>query len=417
MSTGVVVAGVSVSVSLKIHAIECPPSHAFLRSHTIQTAFGPIVLCLHVRVSCAFCFAHVVQLVGLDHADIRVEEIPADFVFPEPPKPWHLQPPVAAPTPAPGTPVLRVLSSATLAGSALLATAAWLVRCSRSRRRSFSHRVLQLSVKTDKALEEERSAEAARQGRSNSITSSVKSLSGSCGSLRDRIQEAERQLSTLEELIKDGVDIARRFPRAAARRAGEESRRFQACAQGLSRRLVKVEQAAEELRVMAEMEGLIARLDSAGSGGALNGGGGGAQEGEGSSGTAGGETGACGGATPARLSTRAAVLLSRRPSGGGRGSGDTSDSGEDNSTGYVPGCVFHEELKRWYDSLNGKEQDAVDWLEHGLKRWNLGKVDRALEQLRLLELPDIVEEFQRKRDDVRRKRRFLQEELKVGEKD
>lgn len=367
------------------------------------------------------------QLVGLDHADITVEEIPPDFVFPEPPKPaWLLEPPPTAATAVPTTTrlLLRVLPAA-LAGIALLATAKWLDRRSRSRRRAFSRKVLQFSVAVRPALEEERSARAARQGRSSSNIS-VRSLSSCSGSLRDRVKEAERQLAVLHKLTDDGLDIARSFSWEAGRRGGEDSRSLQACAHELSRRLAKVEQAAEELRVMAEVERLLARLDPGG-GGVLDGDGlstgedgDGAREdqsgndaGDSDMGLSGGNGGAAQ-ERPARLSTRAALLLSMRSSGGSDSS-DTGDSSDSDSTRYVPGCVFPQELKRWCDELSAREQRAVDWLELGLERWDLELVDRALAQLRWLERPEIVKEFQKKRKDVCRKRWKLQQDLKVWE--
>lgn len=324
--------------------------------------------------------------------------------------------------------------SAALAGGTFVATAALLAHRSRSRRRTFSREVVQFSAATERALEEERPSGATRQGR-HSSSSSFRSLSSSsCGSLRDRAKEAERQLAALQELIADGLDLGNRFPWEAARQGGKESRRLRACAQGLSRRGAKVEQAAEELRVMAEVERLLDRLDSSGGGvldgdGLSTGGDGdGALEDQSDSDSSGGDgsdsdagiRGANGSAAeqrwrrrkrPARLSTRAALLLSRRSNGGS----DSSDSGDGATSRYVPGCVFREELKRWCDRLSEKEQDAVDWLKLGLQRWDLEMVDRALAQLRLLELPEIVKEFRQKREDVRSKRWRLREELKVGE--
>lgn len=316
------------------------------------------------------------------------------------------------------------MPSAALAVGALVATAACFSHRSRSRRRTFSRKVLQFSAATERALEEERPAGAPHQGRNNS-SSIFRSLSSrSCGSLRDRAKEAQRQLATLHELIADGLDIGKHFPWEAAGRGGEESRRLQACVQGLSRRRAKLEQAGEELRVMAEVERLLARLDSGGGGvldgdGLSTGGDGdGAPEGQSDSDASDSDVGVRGvdGSAaeqrrrrkrPARLSTRAALLLSRRSNGG-------SDSGDDAAAArYVPGCVFREELKRWCDRLSEKEQDAVDWLKLGLQRWDLEMVDRALAQLRLLELPEIVKEFQQKREDVRSKRWRLREELKV----
>lgn len=323
------------------------------------------------------------------------------------------------------------LPYAALAGGALLVAAAkWLGHCSRSRHSSFSRRVLQLSAATERTLAEERSSGGARRrGSSSGGSSNVRSLSSSsCGSLGDRVNEAERQLATLQELIADGVDIDRRFPWHAARREGQESRRLRACARDLSRRLAKVEQATEELRVMAEVERLLARLGGGG-GGVLHGdglptGGEGEWALEDQSDSDADESdigarGASGSAAqerrrrkrPARLSTRAAVLLSRRSSGGS----DGSDSGDNGGTRYVPGCVFREELEAWCQRLSEKEQEAVDWLKLGLQCWNLEKVDGALAQLRVLELPDNVKDFQKRREDVRSKRWRLEKELKVGE--
>lgn len=183
---------------------------------------------------------------------------------------------------------------------------------------------------------------------------------------------------------------------------------------------------------MAEVERLLARLDSGGGGvldgdGLSTGGNGdGALEDQSDSDASDSDVGvrdASGSAAqerrrkrPARLSTRAAILLSRRSNGDSGSDGSSNGSSSSNTaTRYVPGCVFREELKRWCDRLSEKEQDAVDWLKLGLQRWDLEMVDRALAQLRLLELPEIVSEFQKRREDVRSKRWRLQRELKVGE--
>lgn len=369
----------------------------------------------------------------LDHEDIKIEDVPPDFVFPEPD--WLLPPTTppppaeegASPTPEPASSLL-IPPSAGLAGGvfAAAATAAWLGRRTLARRRSFSLRLRRLCDAADLALEEERSLASARQGSSSSSsTSRLRSLGSSSGSLRDRAAEAERQRAALQELVEEGLELGRRYPWEAAwrRRGGEESRRLESCARELSQRLAKVERAAQELGVMAEVEQLLARL-AGGSGGVRDGSssGGGALDDDGSeSDDSDGDRGGsawqrrrnrpqC---TPqrARLSTRAALLLSRRPSGssdnGGGGGGTTARRTDSR-------CVFREELARWCDRLAEREQEAVDWLKLGLETWDLEMADRALAQLRLLELPEIVQEFEKKREDVRGKRWRLQQELKVG---
>ncbi|CAM9389326.1 unnamed protein product [Ectocarpus sp. 6 AP-2014] len=376
-----------------------------------------------------------VPLVRLDHEDIKIEDVPPDFVFPEPD--W-LSPPTTPPPPAEGeaastTPEpassLLVPPSAGLAGGviAAAATAAWLGRRTRARRRSFSLRLRRLCDAADLALEEERSLASARQGSSSSSTSRLRSIGRSSGSLRERAAEAERQRAALQELVEEGLELGRRYPWEAARRrkGGEESRRLESCARELSQRLAMVERAAQELGVMAEVEKLLARL-AGGGGGVRDGGssGGGALDDDGSESDD--SDGDRGGAawqrkrnrpqcTPrrARLSTRAALLLSRRPSGssdnGGGGGGGTTARRTDSR------CVFREELTRWCDRLAEREQEAVDWLKLGLETWDLEMADRALAQLRLLELPEIVQEFEKKREDVRGKRWRLQQELKTAE--
>lgn len=106
----------------------------------------------------------------------------------------------------------------------------------------------------------------------------------------------------------------------------------------------------------------------------------------------------------ARLSSRAASLLSRRSSG----RSDT-DSGGNNTC-----CLFREELTRWCDRLAVRGQEAEDWLKLGLKNWDLDMADGAIEQLSLLQRPETVHEFQEKREVVRHNRWELEETLKVG---
>ncbi|CAM9187660.1 unnamed protein product [Ectocarpus sp. 13 AM-2016] len=377
-----------------------------------------------------------VPLVRLDHEDIKIEDVPPDFVFPEPD--WLLPPTTppppaegeaASPTPEPASSLLIPPSAGLAAGVfAAVATAAWLGRLTLARRRSFSLRLRRLCDAADLALEEERSLASARQGSSSSssCTSRLRSLGSSSGSLRDRAAEAERQRAALQELVEEGLELGRRYPWETARRrmGGGESRRLESCARELSQRLAKVERAAQELGVMAEVEQLLARL-AGGGGGVRDGGssGGGALDDDGSeSDDSDGDRGGsawqrkrhrpqC---TPqrARLSTRAALLLSRRPSGGSNngGAGGCTTARRADSR-----CVFREELARWCDRLAEREQEAVDWLKLGLETWDLEMADRALAQLRLLELPEIVQEFHKKREDVRGKRWRLQQELKAAE--
>ncbi|CAM9471837.1 unnamed protein product [Ectocarpus sp. 8 AP-2014] len=106
-----------------------------------------------------------------------------------------------------------------------------------------------------------------------------------------------------------------------------------------------------------------------------------------------------------RLSSRAASPLSRRSSGR-----SDSDSGENTS------CVFREELTQWCDRLAVREQEAEDGFKLGLKTWDLDMADRGIEQLRLLQRPETVHEFQEKREIVRHNRWELQEELKKAVK-
>lgn len=354
----------------------------------------------------------------LDHKDIKIEDVPPDVVFPEPD--WLLPQPeaeeAASPTPEPASSLI-IPPSAGLAGGlfAALATVAWLGRLSLARRRSFSLRLRQLCDAADGALREGRSRASARQGGSSSRL--MRSLGSSSGSLRDRAAEAERQRAALEELVEKGLELRRRFP-WEARRGGEEGRRLESYARELSERLAKVERAAKELGVMVEVEQLLARLAGGGGGVRDGGSGGGAQDDDGSEGDD--SAGERGGAarqrrrnrpqcTPqrARLSTRAALL---RPSD----IGDNGGGGGTTARRAASRCVFGEELTRWCDRLAEREQEAVDWLKLGLETWDLEMADRALAQLRLLELPEIVQEFEKKREDVRGKRWRLQQELKVG---
>ncbi|CAM9548136.1 unnamed protein product [Ectocarpus sp. 4 AP-2014] len=373
-----------------------------------------------------------VPLVRLDHEDIKIEDVPPDFVFPEPD--WLLPPTTppppaegeaASPTPEPASSLLNPPSAGLTGGVlAAAATVAWLGRRTLARRRSFLLRLRRLYDAADLALEEERSLASARQASSSSSsTSRLRSLGSSSGSLRDRAAEAERQRAALQELVEEGLELGRRYPWEAARqrRGGGESRRLESYARELSQRLAKVERAAKELGVMAEVEQLLARLAGGGGGVRDGGSGGGALDDDGSeSDDSDGDRGAAAWqrrrnrpqCTPqrARLSTRAALLLSRRPSGssdnGGAEGGTTTRRADSR-------CVFREELARWCDRLAEKEQEAVDWLKLGLETWDLEMADRALAQLRLLELSEIVQEFEKKREDVRGKRWRLQQELKA----
>ncbi|CAN0402889.1 unnamed protein product, partial [Ectocarpus sp. 12 AP-2014] len=348
--------------------------------------------------------------------------IKADFVFPEPPKPV-LPPttPTAAEeassttsmTIARASPLITPLSVSLVGGIfAVVAAAVWIrvIRhCTPARRRSFSHKLSRLCAAADLALKEERSSVSARQGGSSSGGGSgrLRSLGSGSGSLRDRAEEAERQRAKLKELLAKGLELGRRVPWEAAWQKEDESRRLESCTRELSQRLAKVERAAKELNVMAEIEQLLDRLASDGGGVrsarhlSAGGNGGGALD-DRSEIDDGGR-----GVIPqrARLSSRAASPPSRRSSGR-----SDSDSSENAS------CVFREELTQWCDRLAVREQEAEDWFKLGVKTWNLEMADRGMEQLGLLQRPETVHEFQEKREIVRHNRWELEEGLKKAVK-
>ncbi|CAM9152701.1 unnamed protein product [Scytosiphon promiscuus] len=376
---------------------------------------------------------------------VEVVEVPPNVVFPEPPKPaaWLAPPASAAPPPAAST--LPLWSSsllapyASLAGGtvAVAAAAAGLVLLKRARRRSFERGLARFSAAIERVLGDDQPSTMTGgrrgSGSSGSSGSILRGLGPSSGSLRTRVEEAERQVAVLETLIAEGLELGRRFPAEATCRQGQSGRRFQAAALSLSRRLARVERARKELVVMDETEQLLARLDSCSStaaapaaasaagrdsGGVLSerdasageDGHGmledGDSEGDSDSDSSEGDEGRHGSGETARrrrrrgarrrpravarLATRASLLLSNR-------------------------CVFWEELRRWRGRLAEIEQEAVDQLRKGLEKWDLVAIDRALLQLRLLGLPKIVEEFQGKREDVRGKRWRLREELKEAQ--
>lgn len=386
----------------------------------------------------------------MDTPNVEVVEVPPNVVFPEPSKPAAWLTPPAAPSPPPWISTLRgwapsssysLLSSPFAGGTVAVVSslvALTLLR-ERARRRSssFARELADFSA-------------AATQALATSTITSGDSRGGGYGSLQTRAETAERHLEVLKKCVEQGLDLSRRFPGKVFPRRGEDGRKFQACARDLSRRRAKVERARKELRVMEEVEQLLARLD--GSGG--NGGEGDSSSGEGDRGTPedsdsdssdsddgidgwdrpGGADGrrrrrvrtrderqrrrrrpAAAAAGAARLETRVSLLLSNPTS---RRNSDSVDN-ESATSGAAAGiraysrCVFREELRRWSARLKEREQEAVDRLKMGLKNWDLVAVDRALKHLRLLELPEIVKEFQKKREVVRGKRWRLREELKV----
>ncbi|CBJ31606.1 hypothetical protein Esi_0268_0014 [Ectocarpus siliculosus] len=348
--------------------------------------------------------------------------IKADFVFPEPLKPVL---PPTTPTAAEeassttstklarASPLITPLSVCLAGGVfAVVAAAAWvrvIRHCTPARRRSFSRKLSRLCAAADLALKEERSPVSAPQGGSSSGGGSgrLRSLGSDSGSLRDRAEEAERQQAKLKELLAKGFELGRRVPWEAAWRREDVSRRLESYARELSQRLAKVERAAKELNVMAEIEQLLDRLASDGGGvrsarDLSAGGNGGEALDDRSEINDGGR-----GVIPhrARLSSRAASPLSRRSSG-------RSDS----HSGENTGCVFREELTQWCDRLAVREKEAEDWFKLGLKIWDLNMADRGIEQLRLLQRPETVHEFQEKREIVRHNRWEVEEELKKAVK-
>lgn len=204
------------------------------------------------------------------------------------------------------------------------------------------------------------------------------------GSLSHREGEAERRLAELRKLIADALEADKGCPWEAR---GNSSRRLRECHKGLSERIVRVKRAAEELAVMREVQRLLGAIDNTNGGGGCQGGDELTSDGDLGLGT--------------RLYTRVNALLAKRPSGGDGRSSATR-------------CVYRAELRGMYDALAVKEHEAVDRLRNGLQRWDLDAVDMALAQLRLLELPDLVEYFQGKREYVRSKRWRLRDELKVS---
>ncbi|CAM9985665.1 unnamed protein product [Ectocarpus fasciculatus] len=344
-----------------------------------------------------------------------VPEVPPDFVFPEPPKPV-LPPPITPTASKEASSTTTTLARASpfipllvcLDGSvfAVVAAAEW-VRAIKARRRSFLLEFSQLCAVADLALEEERSPVSARQRSSSSSSGRLGSLGSSSGNLRDRAEEAEWQRAKLEELVATSLQLGKHETWEAVWRRGDESRRLESYARKLSQRLAKMERAAKELNVMAEIEQLLERLVSGGAGvrGArdMSAGGSGSGALYDRSEIDDGDRGVI--PQRDRLSTRAASLLSRRSSGR-----SDSDSGG-NTT-----CLFREELTRWFDRLTVREQEADDWLKLGLKTWDLDVTDKAIEQLRLLQRPETVHEFQEKRDIVRHNRWEIQETLKKAVK-
>lgn len=391
------------------------------------------------------------QLIPLDTPHVKVVEVSPNTVFPEPPKPasWLAPPATAAPPSSPPTWAASILSPfAGLAVGTVAVGVAFELR-RRARRRSFAQQLARFSTAAERALGDDKTPTAGERRSGYNGRGTLRSLgSDSGGSLRARAREAERQLAVLEELIAEGLELGRRFSGggALARRVGEDRRRFQSCARGLSRRRVRVERATKELRVMEEVEQLLERLDTSTGGAAAvgvlglgdtpmgEGGQGGLEDSDSDSDDSSGSDSDArdenGGIKrrrrrgvaqhnprpAARLATRASLLLSNRSSGN---SDSDSESGAAaaaaSSTQASSRCVFREELRQWCARLAIREQEAVDRLKLGLQNWDLDVVDRALVQLRLLELPEIVKEFKKKREDVRGKRWRLREDLKVKE--
>lgn len=343
------------------------------------------------------------QLLGQHDADgaITVQEISPDVVFEPPPKPeaWLLDTDRSSVTVASGDTHTLPAMAWRASFSAAVTTAGvsmvlWLARRSRARRRAFA---LALG-----RLERDFQLIASDPARDPVLLE---------GSLREREQQAARRLVVLERLTARGLDAARRCPWEAR---GESSRRLGACSRGLSERTAGVERAAEELRVMGEVERLLGVLDGGGGGGSDSDSEGLSSDddglGLGDNGDIDGGVGSSavrprgvvrsGQMQSARLLTRANALLGKRFDDG---------NGRANNTR----CVFRAELKGSCAALAAREQQAADRLKLGLQRWDLNMVDRALAHLRLLELPDLVREFQGKREDVRGKLWRLREELRV----
>lgn len=255
------------------------------------------------------------------------------------------------------------------------------------------------------------------------------------GSLGAREQEALRRLDMLKVLIGEGLEAGRRCPWEAR---GRSSRRVRDCSRRLSEKAERMERAVEELRVMAEIEQLLGDLDSntaeregeyddqadffgsgddsdsddsdreGKNGGHILG----PRRGEGAVNDSGATVPPS--RRPVRLCIRAKALLAKRAEddyGKSGPSAKSSGRGEN-----APGrCVFRAELRNWCATLSAREQEAKNRLNLGLGRWDLKMVDGALAQLRLMELPDLVQAFRGKRNDVRSKLWRLKEELKVKE--
>lgn len=344
---------------------------------------------------------------------IIVESIAPDFVFQQPSKPtaWLLEFEQISDTylnedgipkrPTPWrTSAVSYAATSTLVASASIPAAIWVTRRALARRRTFAHELRRLE-KSSKFFH----PNPARDRRLCQ------------GNLRHRKQEATRQLEMLKSLVAEVVKADKQCPWVARRGS---SRRLEVCSSKLAEPVVKIKRAIEELSVIIDVERLISNLESCGG----RGDGGEDAEGISSEDDSGLTESDCddadsdergggggGGAArqpyqplskpqPARLYTRAKALLEIR-------------SNNEGGRAIRTRCIFPVEMKGCCETLAEREQQATDRVILHLQRWDLEMVDAALKQLCLLELPDRVKGFKKKRDAVRSKLWRLQEELRV----
>lgn len=233
-------------------------------------------------------------------------------------------------------------------------------------------------------------------------------LRASDGSTADkREREAKRCLAVLEGLLEEGLNALRRLEglvvdRAKASRRcpwdarGMNSGRLAELRRVLSEALAEAERATEEVRLMLEVERLLYALDN--------------------NSTNNNEYVVLppkrddeGGELPSeRLCTRATLMIGTTVRAGDRQQQAAA------AAATTTRCVFPLELKACCKALESREQKAVDELKRGLQKWDLNVVDRALGQLRVLELQELAENFEDQKENVRSKRWGLQETLRVS---
>lgn len=422
------------STTLRSSGARCPRQSSRSKSSRPQAEF----LTRPDTRALSFHALTTYQVLGHDDDDIAVFLTPPKILFSAPSRvaPRVVDEPtvLGSGPPAPAVesgslPPAVYLSAITTIVSA---TIAWIIRRDRGRRAAFHdiYRRLETDLKTipsDPSLDEDLRRD----------------------SLRNRCKVAKRRLRALHLLTREVSNATSKCPWDPR---GKHARNLRRCAKDISERLVKMERATEEIRVMLEVEELLHFLSGGGRGrdrrdrprpetdepsanavrgahidgnsdaGTVNRGAGGfshlcrqaAKLVLGSRGTTSAQDpcpphrgeahqdapsseGGRPRLPPTRLATRVKTMLS-------------FDAGDG-----VP-CIFREELERWDEKLSHREQTAVNRLSLGLKRWDLKTVDEALRDLRELGLPDLARDFQPEQERVRNKRWELEEELRVRRK-